>query len=122
MKEFFRVLEKEYCEIEAILDDSKEMVLTEEDEKKIEETSHCEYCSVLLKKKCRHHCHVTGKFLAVTCSRCNLSQKPKVRRGIYTENRKSKTGSKPTTTNKSRFVEDVCEDEEDEEQSIVRRL
>ena len=40
-------------------------------------TSHCNKCGVLLKgkgndKKCMDHCHTTGKFRNILCSRCNV--------------------------------------------------
>jgi hypothetical protein len=47
---------------------------TVEEETKFNDATQCEYCKVVFNEaipKVHHHCHISGKMLAVLCQRCN---------------------------------------------------
>ena len=54
-------------------------VLTNEEQKQHDESTHCEYCKIVFDqkdhKKCAHHNHINGLFLANACLSCNSKMK-----------------------------------------------
>ena len=59
---------------------NKEMVLTEEDELNFKQSKKCFYCNEPFNKhyqnlkKCRDHCHITGKYRCAAHSLCNVEK------------------------------------------------
>ncbi len=70
-----------------ILKNTIPIVMTEDDETQYEGTENCYACEVkfgtmlginektgepIIVKKCRDHCHITGKYRGAACDKCNL--------------------------------------------------
>ena len=52
----------------------KKMIMTEDDERRHGQALRCMFCKKAFRKKsCRHHDHVTGKYVGAACSECNLA-------------------------------------------------
>lgn len=52
------------------------MLITQEEEQRHEATLQCEFCSKTFNtdnKKCRDHCHLSGRFRFTLCNNCNLT-------------------------------------------------
>jgi len=80
MNEFFADMHREEQRIRSILSANKPMiVVTAEQKVKHDEATVCISCnqefSDAIRIKTRHHCHVTGKYIAPVCDLCNLQLK-----------------------------------------------
>src|SRR4029078_1117164 len=77
---FFEALFEEEEEINKLLIKFKnnKIIMTSDDRKNYHESSKCYICDNLFtedSKKCRDHCHVTGKYRGAACNNCNLKLK-----------------------------------------------
>ena len=92
MKIFFEYLNREQDIISEILVINIPMnELTAEQQDTFDHATKCKCCEkeyTISNHKCRHHCHVPGKFIGPMCTCCNLQLK--FRQGAYFE----KTGAK----------------------------
>ena len=80
MNEFFAHMNREERRIRSILSVNKPMIdLTAEQKVKHDEATVCISCNQEfvddIRIKTRHHCHVTGKYIAPICQTCNLQLK-----------------------------------------------
>ena len=84
MDHFFDHLMREQARIACIEGKNIEMLpLTRHQQEKFEKTEDCKNCgSPFTKKsrKCRHHNHSTGQFIAAVCNSCNLQLKARRQR------------------------------------------
>ena len=82
MSHFYEYLQSELAKIDEILMKKAEMLpMSEEEEESFLNSYQCGHCykkfsSKINDRKCRHHNHVTGEFIAAVCSSCNLQLKP----------------------------------------------
>ena len=57
-------------------DTRKKMKITPEEQADFDASTHCSHCKILFDetthKKCRDHCHLTGKFRSALCNKCNF--------------------------------------------------
>lgn len=77
-KHFVESLLGEETYIKEILDHIEPLEMSDEDEKKFQNSSHCFICGEAFTKKSgkvRDHCHLSGKFRLAACSNCNLNYK-----------------------------------------------
>lgn len=66
-----------------------ELQMTEEDQDLHDMKSSCEDCGAIFSaevKKCRDHCHSTGRYRAALCNFCNLQRKKKLFIPLYAHN------------------------------------
>ncbi len=79
MKRFFEHLSEVRARIESLLSVNNPMdALTEDQQLAHDLATHCHYCHHLFipqNHKVRHHCHVTGSYIAPACNSCNLKLK-----------------------------------------------
>jgi len=79
MDEFFTYMHSEERRIRSILSVNKPMKpLTYEEQTKHNAATVCVSCNrefTIDRRKIRHHCHVTGKYIAAVCQVCNLQLK-----------------------------------------------
>jgi len=79
MDEFFAHMQREEQRIQSILSVNEPMkVLTYEEQMKHDVVIVCVSCNrefTIDRRKIRHHCHVTGKYIASVCQVCNLQLK-----------------------------------------------
>ena len=86
-KAFVDTLTEDLRPIYEILKNPMPMVMTEDDETQYKEAENCYACEVefgtmlginektgepIIAKKCRDHCHITGKYRGAACDKCNL--------------------------------------------------
>ena len=78
MEEFYRVLVQIDSEVDEILNENVAMHPMSDDEiVAFESADVCYFCQQPFDRKCRHHDHVTGNFIAACCNKCNLQLKPR---------------------------------------------
>ena len=81
MSTFYDHVSREHELINRILSERQPMThLTEEQQREYDDATICGTCEEEFtdkNHKVRHHCHVTGNFIAATCNSCNLKLKPK---------------------------------------------
>lgn len=78
MDNFYEHLQAESAKISSILEINVPMKpLTKQEKEEFEEAVLCYCCEETLWVKYKHHDHVTGKFIATVCNRCNLQLKYK---------------------------------------------
>ncbi len=76
MDGFFKYLETEQEKINLLLNVNKPMnPLTPQQKLDFDLADHCFCCGDPLTVKIKHHCHVTGDFIAAACNDCNLQLK-----------------------------------------------
>ena len=79
MEHFFEHIKKEHKEINKILDKNESMLpLDDEQKEEYYSAKRCNNCNKdfsSINWKVRHHCHLTGRFIAATCNNCNLKFK-----------------------------------------------
>jgi len=79
LQEFFKQVKQEQTEINNILSANLPMdPLTDEETRAHNAATVCFTCEqafTVLNKKTRHHCHITGKYIAPVCTNCNLQLK-----------------------------------------------
>ena len=77
-KLFVETLSEDLKPIYEILKNPKPMVMTENDRRTHNKAKKCYTCEVTFgtqsekTKKCRDHCHITGKYRGAACNKCNL--------------------------------------------------
>ena len=80
MTKFFKHIATERSRICKILKRNRPMLpLTPEEEQRYHTSVMCESCDTaytLTNGKVHHHCHISGRFIAPLCNRCNLQMKP----------------------------------------------
>ena len=86
MAHFFDHLTEVKTKVKSILSNNVSMKkMTSEEEKRHAEASSCGVCGGSFNAKnlkVRHHCHITGNYLAAACNNCNLKLKPRKMSGI----------------------------------------
>jgi len=79
MDEFYNYMNQEEQLIRVILTQNNAMIeLTEEQIKSFRMATVCDTCNKKFtpnNTKTRHHCHITGKYIAPVCQACNLQLK-----------------------------------------------
>jgi len=79
MDEFYKYMNQEEQRIHTILSQNNQMIeLSEEENITHRMTTVCNTCNKEFapdRLKTRHHCHITGKYLAAVCQSCNLQLK-----------------------------------------------
>jgi len=79
MDEFYKYMNQEEQRIYTILSQNNEMMeLSEEENISHRMATVCNICNIEFtpdRLKTRHHCHITGKYLAPVCQSCNLQLK-----------------------------------------------
>ena len=80
MQHFYRHMRSELEKIDDILDKQEPMELTVDEQEQFDDATNCHTCGEEFDDDdviaCRHHNHVTGKYLAAVCQICNLQLKP----------------------------------------------
>jgi hypothetical protein len=103
MEKFYDHLVATDAEIDEILSENETIAMSTDEIRIFDRTDVCFFCKKPFDKKCRHHDHVTGTFIAACCNKCNLMLKPRKFQGRGW-NKKSKPG-----------VDSEEEEEEDEQ-------
>ena len=78
MDEFFAYMQSEERRIRSILSVNKPMKNLTHEQMKHDAATVCVSCNrefTIDRRKIRHHCHVTGKYIAPVCQVCNLQLK-----------------------------------------------
>ena len=80
MEHFFSYLRKEHDLVNNILEHQMPMKhLTPDEQQDFDDATECKTCKkefTSSNQKVRHHCHVTGNYIAAACNNCNLQLKP----------------------------------------------
>ena len=79
MQHFYRYMRSELEKIDEILEKQEPMELTADEQDEFDDATNCHTCGDEFDDDaiaCRHHDHVTGKYLAAVCQICNLQLKP----------------------------------------------
>jgi DNA polymerase type B, organellar and viral len=80
MAKFFERIRAVQKEVRGQLNRNEPLQMSTADEERFRSSVNCESCGCVYgdgNRKVRHHCHVTGNFLAPVCNRCNLVLKPR---------------------------------------------
>lgn len=78
VQKFFKWLDNQSFIINTMLKKYSELFMSEEDEIVFQDSKKCHFCDVLFEKegvkKCRDHCHLSGKYRMALCDSCNLNR------------------------------------------------
>jgi hypothetical protein len=80
IEKFFEYLQNQVFEIRSIMSCYTPIKMTKVDEENFKKATHCNFCQLKFDssvKKCRDHCHLSGKYRRALCDTCNLNRADK---------------------------------------------